>query len=537
MINFRMFKKLLLSFLAAVILLVSVMPYYSQPARAQVWYDQGFEEWFVKVYDESNETDIFGERYTAAQVQWVVYGLFSFMLWGPLKSVVRCFMTEDVFGPCADFYSQVFTTAYGGEQNYYAKGQESKSLLSAVFEDRSLSGVTYFKDIVRKFHLIPEAQAQTGFGFEGLSLVRNLWTVSRNIAYLFFVIAIIIMAFMIMFRVKISPQVVITVQSALPKIFIALVLITFSYAIAGLLVDFMYVLIGIFSLLVADSGLFPASSSVTMFNWLTKGAVTIIGADVSFLGVFGMLALYLVVFMLVLFYALLLGGGILQLVVGNILTAGMMTTMAASLSIFAAIILFLVIIFISLKIIFTLLKAFASVLLLTIIAPLQIAVGIFVPGVGFGAWVRSFLGHLAVFPLTGLLITLAYIFLFQAARLTTDNLIPDVLQNVFGTGPVFTPTEGWPPLLGVGSQAMQITMIGVSLTILFIVPKTADLIKSIIQGRPFAFGTAIGEAMYPGPIKTGVRGGAGSLFEYASEKEGKGWRAVEFAAKQFGRGA
>lgn len=250
-----------------------------------------------------------------------------------------------------------------------------------------------------------------------------------------------------------------------------------------------------------------------------------------------MLALYLVLFMLTLFYALLLGGGILQVVLGTILTGGMLTGMAASLSIFAAIILFFVIIFISFKIIWTLLKAFASVLLLTIIAPFQIAAGIFVPGVGFGSWVRNFIGHLAVFPLTGLLITLAYIFLFQAGRLTTDNLIPDVLQNTFGTGPIFTPVDGWPPLLGAGSQAMQITMIGVSLAVLFLVPKAADIIKGIISGRPFALGTAIGEAF--GPIawagQSAWRGGPIGDIRKAAATD-RAFRIADWASKKYTQG-
>jgi len=69
------------------------------------------------------------------------------------------------------------------------------------------------------------------------------------------------MAFMIMFRVRISPQTVITVQSALPKIIFTLILITFSYAIAGFLIDLMYVVIGIFSFIVTQGGIFDGSAT------------------------------------------------------------------------------------------------------------------------------------------------------------------------------------------------------------------------------------------------------------------------------------
>lgn len=45
---------------------------------------------------------------------------------------------------------------------------------------------------------------------------------------------------MIMFRRKIDPQTVISIQSAIPKIIISLILITFSFAICGLMVDIIF---------------------------------------------------------------------------------------------------------------------------------------------------------------------------------------------------------------------------------------------------------------------------------------------------------
>ena len=45
-----------------------------------------------------------------------------------------------------------------------------------------------------------------------------------------------------MFRQRISPQAVMTIQAALPKVIIALIMVTFSYAIAGFMIDISYVL-------------------------------------------------------------------------------------------------------------------------------------------------------------------------------------------------------------------------------------------------------------------------------------------------------
>src|SRR5260221_7484596 len=155
------------------------------------------------------------------------------------------------------------------------------NILAAIFADRPLSGITYFKNLGKKFNIIPEVKAQSpGFGYGALDPVLPLWTAARNISYVFFVIVILIMAFMIMFRVKISPQVVISVQSALPKIAVALILVTFSYAIAGFLIDLMYVVIGLLSIIfssIFSSGGFSlpvgivAPNLFTLFTILTQG--------------------------------------------------------------------------------------------------------------------------------------------------------------------------------------------------------------------------------------------------------------------------
>src|SRR3990172_5935873 len=54
------------------------------------------------------------------------------------------------------------------------------------------------------------------------------------------VLVLVAIGFMIMFRMKINAQTVISVENALPRIIIALILITFSYPIAGFMIDLMY---------------------------------------------------------------------------------------------------------------------------------------------------------------------------------------------------------------------------------------------------------------------------------------------------------
>ena len=87
-----------------------------------------------------------------------------------------------------------------------------------------------------KLNLVKPTYAANS-GAEFISPVLHIWTIARNTAYIFFVVIFVALGFMIMFRGKLNPQTAISVQLALPKIIIALIMVTFSYAISGFIVD------------------------------------------------------------------------------------------------------------------------------------------------------------------------------------------------------------------------------------------------------------------------------------------------------------
>lgn len=490
-------KKIVLSCLIFLLLTFSFVPYV-QAEEGGSWYNQDFKGWYTKVYDKSNQSEIFGERYTAAQVEWIIW---SVLTWLPTKIIGPDALICAFSGEISSCVDALFASKGTGTVESVADNKET-NLASAIFAtERPLSAITYFKNVARKFHLIPEAKAQNpGFGFGALDPILPIWTVSRNLAYALFVIVILIMAFMIMFRVKISPQVVITVQSALPKLVIALILVTFSYAIAGFLVDLMYVVIGLISLFVSQvfSGLdAPAVSPGTIFGFLTQG---FLGT-----GIMGVLALYLILFFFILLFVLFGANGLGGVTIALIPTFGVVLLL---LTVLLTTVLAILLIFIGLKILWMLLKTFVRIFLLVIVAPFQIALGVVLPGVGFNAWLRSFVSNLAVFPLTGLLIALSYIFLGMAITATIQGLQWTTFSDFFkgigfalpGINAVLGAAQhqGWPPLLVFGvKNTWGILFLGVSVVILFILPKAADIIKAMIEGKPFAYGTAIGEAFGP----------------------------------------
>ena len=113
-------------------------------------------------------------------------------------------------------------------------------LISYTYQ-KPISSQEYLAYFSQKLNLATPAFAQ-GQGWNFLAPVLELWKITRNIAYLFFVIIFVAIGFTIMFRSKVDPQTVASIQSSIPKIVVSLILITFSYAIIGLIIDLVFLL-------------------------------------------------------------------------------------------------------------------------------------------------------------------------------------------------------------------------------------------------------------------------------------------------------
>lgn len=89
-------------------------------------------------------------------------------------------------------------------------------------------------------------------GYQSLmdSGIAPIWSQMRNLAYVFFVVIMIVIGFMIMFRSKIGGQTLVGIGNTIPSVIISLILVTFSFAIAGVIIDIGGVLVSlIFSIL------------------------------------------------------------------------------------------------------------------------------------------------------------------------------------------------------------------------------------------------------------------------------------------------
>lgn len=119
------------------------------------------------------------------------------------------------------------------------------NLLTFTFVNPPASGVEYVYNGLQKSGFIPQAYAAEGVGFASVKPLLPIWKIFRDIAYLVIVIVMVAIGFMIMFRMKLDSQTAIGIQNSLPKIVISLILITFSFAIAGFLIDLMYLIMAI----------------------------------------------------------------------------------------------------------------------------------------------------------------------------------------------------------------------------------------------------------------------------------------------------
>jgi len=241
-------------------------------------------------------------------------------------------------------------------------------------------------------------------GYEELQLagVDVMWGRVRNIAYVMFVIVMIVIGFMIMFRSKIGGQTMVTVGNAIPNVIIALVLVTFSFAIAGLIIDLGgLILIFISSIysgksivdyteFIGISGPFEIFKIVitgkgSIFNWGFAGGAGITGLVVALIAALsGTLAIPGV------------GEGVLAgLLVGGIVVVLVFLVIAGIVG-YGAI-----------KLWIMLLKSYITIILQVIAAPIIIMIAA-LPGnmKAFTNWMKGIARNVLVFPATFALINL-----------------------------------------------------------------------------------------------------------------------------------
>ncbi len=380
-------------------------------------------------------------------------------------------------------YPKTVTTATGQKTTGFVPGAISMFGNGIVYmaSTKPASGADFTNYIASRIQVpgTEPAYAATvgGVGFTSLQPVLQIWTAFRNVAYVIFAVIFVAVGIMIMLRFKIDPKTVATVQTALPKIVMALILVTFSYAIAGFLIDIMYVMINLFLAVLSSIGGMSSQvdsikqnllSGQTIFSFFLGGGING-GVGVS----------------LSAFYAI---NAIIIQFLGNVgVSGGTGVILGAVGGSLGFLIVAIAILWALFKTWLVLLGAYVNIILAIIFAPLQLMLDA-VPGQNqFQAWVRTLLANLMTFPLViGMM--------FVALALAGPN------------GPQWIGPEGQgfvPPLIGGNNQQAIQALIGIG--ILLTIPKALEILQQTFKAPAFKWAGAWTEAVKFGWNNTGGR--------------------------------
>lgn len=309
-----------------------------------------------------------------------------------------------------------------GEMVYEGGAVQSVAqYINTMYSTPPATTQTYVADVLDSMNIVVGAEPAyaQGLGFASLSPILPAWKAFRNMAYVFFVVIFLIIGFMIMTGRKMG-QTAITVQQAIPKIIVALLAVTFSYAIAGILIDlmyvFMYLLVEIFG---GDAGLINASPFTIgrdMIGGLSQDAYNSVGSfSETVFSSFSEDVRNVLQF---------IGGFTFAVVIG----------LAMMFSVFS--------------LFFELLKTYLYLVVNIVIAPVVLMMEA-VPGRNIiGSWIKSIVGNLIAFP-TVLMVLLIH------QKIVNDGL------SLGGFLPPFLPGRA-----GASAAVIQVTLgLGLMLTI------------------------------------------------------------------------
>ncbi len=390
------------------------------------------------------------------------------------------YTTDSIFGIMNVFIggvgggSKLAASPFYNEKSAVA---QLSNIVLAMYSTPPADLALWFQDTGRSLGFLPQKVEAQGIGFTGLSPLLPIWRAFRNISYALLALVMVIIGFMVMFRRKIDPKTVVTVQNALPKIVLALLLITFSYAIAAFFIDLMYLVMAIIiNLIVSNSG--GALGADTAQKYISGGLGTVAGA--LFGGGWSSIDDLI---KLLMFYDSPAGSAPwFATWIPTVLTLGLYP---AAVSIIVTFIVAIAILFGLIRIVFMLITAYIQVIVAVLIAPFQLMTEALPGSTSFNSWARNLFASLSVFPVTAAM-------LLVGTMLTRENAghiwTPPLLSGTLGAG-----ANGVSGLIGLG--------------FLLTIPNIANAIKEALKAKaPIEAG--LGAIL--GPLGTGV----GQAFQY-----------------------
>ncbi len=461
------------AFISSILTIFLFLPTFITKVKAATpsdyWFIQGPQEYNTTL--RTHPTTVFGEGFNGKTMSDMMNSLSFFTVGDQMADA----------GSPMSFQK----SALGGIGNYMAM----------MYANPPADTIAFVRDMGQSLGFIPKSAYAQGVGFSGLAPLLGLWKAFRNIAYLLLAIVMIVIGFMVMFRKKIDPKTVVTVQNALPRIVITLLLVTFSYAIVGLLIDLMYLIILLAIAVIGGSGLkgidipglqqlyttgtgagatFDLMGRVfSPLGGIVSGPGVAIGGTIGALG--GAAAGLFTTAGALSGIGALIGG-----LVGSYVGASVGQP-AGALSPLLYLLFALVLLFGFIRILFMLIMAYVQVILAVILGPVQILMEAIPGSNGFMSWLTNLLANLAAFPITVIML-----------------VIGDVIsQNISGAMWV-------PPLIPGGTEGIIRAIIGIG--IILSIPSIFNSLKKSLKVQPAPISLGVGGAGATGLqiLSTGV---------------------------------
>ncbi len=337
-------------------------------------------------------------------------------------------------------------------------GFMNSMVLAMMQKPGNVSSVEYLADLGNNLGVIPKEAYAQGTGFVSLAPVLTIWKAIRDFVYLIYVVVFFIVGFMILMRKKIDPRTVISVETALPKLIIALILITFSYAIIGFMVDIANLASRVIAGFFVGKILLQSSSSPEQTNFINQ------------------------IFSSNIFYLVRPIGDVFQ-IAEHAQNATMGSWAGPFVYVTTALIFGFAVLFITFKIFFALLGPYVGIILSIIFAPFEILMTT-IPGneASITNWIKNVMAKIAVFPVVFFLLLIAAS--FGAYNPNSSGLCFGD-KNCFNWQPeksikpslsnnlnlVMAPFGNWSPVIG------DLIAFG----ILFTIPATAQLVQNALK--------------------------------------------------------
>lgn len=381
----------------------------------------------------------------------------------------------------------------------YAMPTSSSQYIKYMTENFGISKKAYAAN-----NCVNSLNPDQGIGFCLLDPITNIWVRMRDIVYLLFTVVFIVVGLGIMLRVQVDPRTVMTLENQIPKIIIGILMVTFSLAIAGLLIDVMYLaiyLIGnVLSVVATSSGLAGFDSNYAKIATSTNPfqALSFIGGGggVSFNIASGITDV------------------IIKSIFGTVQTPFTIPVLGWDLG---GVLLFLILWFVFLLALFiamirvwiTLIISYINILLDIVFAPFWFVGGLLPGGsLGVGAWFRDMLANLAVFPATVAMLALALIFAH--------------IGDGAGDGNLFTP-----PMVGAGVTSAATLGKVIMFGFVFMIPQALSIMKAAFKAPKFNLGPVFAPTIASvGVVRSSVSAGAAFRSSTQTEMAETGWRRV-----------